>query len=335
MDHGFDNVTSSAWFPQILGNGTVNVHDSTRSHSLSDSARLTAIDKTSCSSTACKDTARGSARQNLALGPPYLDKLASANDSFSAWFFVAPSQLPAYSIHIEIQFSDSSIIEYWYGRSDLQNSTSPNIVAYNLTGIPAVGSWFQLKRNLAVDIQNVVANPSSTSVTAVIIGAYAGWFKDCLTCPTTSHGETVWLDDVAINFDIPIGTPVAIFDTVPARGTAPLSVQFNASASHEPSGFAASIIVFMWDFGDGTPAENVSDPIIIHTFNSTGTYRVTLTVIDSDNIRSIPSTVSIKVDPADITLELVLVAVVGGAVGAWALLAYGRRRENRRKNRKS
>ncbi len=328
-DPGFENTSSAAWFPlSSLNNGTVNVHSSAWAHNGTRSALLSAINKTlTCPTLECKDSVRAEVEQ-LTGTTPRLDKLSNANDSFSAWWFVAPSSFPEYSLHFQLQFSDGKIAEYWYGRSDLSNSSITSRV-FNLGPIPPAGSWFETRRNLALDIQGLVANPSSTRVTAIWFGAFGGTFN------STPQGETVWLDDAAIDFDVPRSLPVAAFDSNPPQGTAPLTIQFNASASHESSGFAGSIIVFMWEFGDGSPIENSSDPVISHIYANPGTYTVTLTVVDTNSLRSSPSSATIKVDSVyGGSLPLI---VAGGVLGLLVAVIVMRRRRRaaklRRRNR--
>ena len=58
------------------------------------------------------------------------------------------------------------------------------------------------------------------------------------------------------------------------NGIAPLLVNFDGSASHDPDG---EIISYDWDFGDGTIG---SEDTVSHTFSDPGVYTVTLTVTD-------------------------------------------------------
>lgn len=296
VDPSFENLDSGAWFnSQAYGNGTVNVHDNTNHHTGSYSAKLSAVNTTlQCSSSECKDTVRAAVEQYVQSSPPMpLSDLANTKDSFSAWWYVAPSTLMSYSLHIGLDFSDGTSIEYWYGHSDLTNQQ------YDLGPIPAIGSWFEMSRNLTDDTKGVVANPTTTSVTALWFGAFGGSFMDCSTCPVTAHGETAWVDDVALNFNIGNSAPVAVFTPNPSSGTAPLTVSFNASQSYEPSSFSGSVTKYEWNFGDGTPVENQTGPVTSHTYSRAGTYTVRLTVIDSNGVASSLSTTTIRVNPAN------------------------------------
>ncbi len=196
-DPSFETLTSSAWFnSQSYGNGTVTIHDNTNPRTGSYSAMLSAVNTTlECSSSECKDTVRAAVEQYVQSNTPvHLTDLANTNNSFSAWWYVTPSTLPTYSLHIGLEFSDGTGIEYWYGHSDLTNQR------YNLGPIPAIGSWFEMSRNLTDDARGVVANLSTTSVTALWFGAFGGSLMDCSTCPATAHGETAWVDDATLNF---------------------------------------------------------------------------------------------------------------------------------------
>lgn len=61
---------------------------------------------------------------------------------------------------------------------------------------------------------------------------------------------------------------VANFNADPQSGKVPLTVQF--------SDLSTGAMVWLWDFGDGTPAISTPDPS--HTFTGPGTYSVTLKV---------------------------------------------------------
>jgi PKD domain/RTX calcium-binding nonapeptide repeat (4 copies)/NHL repeat len=66
--------------------------------------------------------------------------------------------------------------------------------------------------------------------------------------------------------------PTASFTANPSSGPAPLTVNFNASASSLPSGTIAS---YAWSFGD---TQQGAGEVTSHTYTAAGTYTVTLTV---------------------------------------------------------
>ncbi len=330
LDPGFENSSSTAWsVTQNYGNGSAVIHDTSNPHTGRYSARLSAINKDLvCSSTECKDSV-GAAITQLYLPAIPLSDLENSQGSFSAWWYLAPSTLPPYSLHIELFFSDNSIIEYWYGRSDLTNSTIQT-TAYNLGNL-SQSVWFQTSRNLTADIERSVVSPATTTLSSVLVGAYGGSYMDCSTsCPATPHGETAWIDDVSVSFNI--NPPVAAFTFNPTAGNSPLAVGFNASQSYEQGGYG-SVSTYKWNFGDGT-VETISAPAINHTFVKPGLYNVTLTVYDNYNIASAPSSTTIRVSAADYTL-VVLVALGGlaGLVAAGLPIRRRRRERNRARRR--
>lgn len=70
--------------------------------------------------------------------------------------------------------------------------------------------------------------------------------------------------------------PVASFIAMPTSGIRPLAVSFDASASVDSDGV---IITYTWDFGDGVSGFGM---MVSHTYTSSGTYTVTLTVTDNE-----------------------------------------------------
>jgi PKD repeat protein len=73
--------------------------------------------------------------------------------------------------------------------------------------------------------------------------------------------------------------PIASFIANPMSGTSPLSVDFDASASHDPDG---TIDAYDWDFGDGQTASSVVTPTHVFTVQTDPeTFTVTLTVTDN------------------------------------------------------
>jgi len=68
-------------------------------------------------------------------------------------------------------------------------------------------------------------------------------------------------------------------------------VSFNAEGSSDPDGQVAS---YTWNFGDGTPPQTKSTPIIQHTFPDvsrciTITYGVSLVVVDNQGAQGVAS----------------------------------------------
>jgi len=72
-------------------------------------------------------------------------------------------------------------------------------------------------------------------------------------------------------FNLP---PLAMVQADSRRGQAPLSIEFNASASTDPNGDA---LTYAWDFGDGATG---SGETVSHTYTAAGEYTVVLTASD-------------------------------------------------------
>jgi len=74
--------------------------------------------------------------------------------------------------------------------------------------------------------------------------------------------------------------PAAIFTYSPADPLANETITFNATDSFDPNGYITS---YEWNFGDGTPIVNETDPVTTHVYTSAGYYLMNLTVTDNDN----------------------------------------------------
>ena len=80
--------------------------------------------------------------------------------------------------------------------------------------------------------------------------------------------------------------PTAKLGVSPSSGTAPLSVTADASGSTTGS---SPISSYSFDFGDGTTVGPQSSATASHTYQSAGTYKVTVTVTDGNNLTSTAS----------------------------------------------
>jgi PKD repeat protein len=84
--------------------------------------------------------------------------------------------------------------------------------------------------------------------------------------------------------------PVAVIKVSETSVEAGQPITFDGSDSHGDNGVKS----FAWDFADGT---NSGEPIVDHTFNQAGTYEVTLTVRDNQDLSG-SDTVRIEVRPS-------------------------------------
>lgn len=103
--------------------------------------------------------------------------------------------------------------------------------------------------------------------------------------PNTGSGPRTYDDRGAYEFQ-PSGTqngPTAALTVSPASGTAPLSVTADASGSTPGS---APISSYSFNFGDGSAAGPQSSPTATHSYQSAGSYPVTVTVTDANGLTS-------------------------------------------------
>ncbi|MCP4701824.1 MAG: S8 family serine peptidase [Gammaproteobacteria bacterium] len=99
--------------------------------------------------------------------------------------------------------------------------------------------------------------------------------------------------------------PVASFTASPASGTVPLKVVLDPNASHDPDG---QIARYVWQVNgqaleteiDGVQAElDATGLQKTITFTSPGTYTLTLTVIDNEDLASEPASQTVKAEAGD------------------------------------
>jgi PKD repeat protein len=101
--------------------------------------------------------------------------------------------------------------------------------------------------------------------------------------------------------------PVATYTFSPSSPIVGDTITFNASLSYAPGIPGGEIIEYLWDFGDNN---NATGKVVAHSYNKPGSYTVTLTVKDNENltttatqrvtIRKIPSTVVITASPTTV-----------------------------------
>jgi PKD repeat protein len=115
--------------------------------------------------------------------------------------------------------------------------------------------------------------------------------------------------------------PTAVLTVSPSSGTTPLVVSATGSASHDAQGHAVSRSSI--NFGDGS---TVAGPTASHTYNTAGTYTVTLTVWDSNNLSDTasaqvvasplnnpPPVAALQVTPSSGTAALTVSASMAGS----------------------
>jgi PKD repeat protein len=120
------------------------------------------------------------------------------------------------------------------------------------------------------------------------------WFEATNTTVQSAYNVSVQVTPVTNETDVAdnefmnvVGTirllPVAYFTFSPSEPTSGQTVAFDASGSYAPGIPTKTIDSYNWDFGDGANATGVA---VAHAYDTVGTFSVTLTVVDSDDLSS-------------------------------------------------
>ncbi|MCF7889760.1 PKD domain-containing protein [Candidatus Bipolaricaulota bacterium] len=103
----------------------------------------------------------------------------------------------------------------------------------------------------------------------------SGTYNVQLTVTDNDGGTDSTSETISVSSE-PNQPPSSSFTASPTSGEAPLEVSFDASGANDPDG---SIDSYNWDFGDGTTGSGVT---VNHTYDSSGSYTVQLTVTDDE-----------------------------------------------------
>jgi len=96
-----------------------------------------------------------------------------------------------------------------------------------------------------------------------------------------SRGETIYY--ICMSLYVSKGTPPdAVYVVSSDEPMIGQQVIFNATLSSDEDGWIQG---YIWDFGDGKTV-NTTNPVVTHTYTEPGTYTVTLTVVDNDDLTS-------------------------------------------------
>ena len=118
----------------------------------------------------------------------------------------------------------------------------------------------------------------------------------------------------------PAETPAPSFAVTPSPVNINIAAAFDASAScpgvvtNGACGGSSSIISYTWAFGDGSTS---TGPIVSHTFTATGTFSVTLTIVNDRNVSASTTkviAVGASVAPAALFVFSPTTPVVGQSV---------------------
>jgi PKD repeat protein len=83
--------------------------------------------------------------------------------------------------------------------------------------------------------------------------------------------------------------PTAILNTTPVGGAAPMRVTANASLSWDRD--ATEIVSYQFNWGDGLTTALQASPTATHLYNVSGSYRLSVIVVDGAGLWSTASTI--------------------------------------------
>ncbi len=153
-----------------------------------------------------------------------------------------------------------------------ETGTAPLTVSFDGTGsVPPAGASIVSYSWDFGDGNTGIGSTTSHTYTA------DGTFTASLVVEDSNGGLNAATITITVD-PAPVDDPVAAFTANPNTGTAPLTVDFDASTSTPPAG--ATLISYSWDFGDGTTGTGET---VSHTYNAAGTYTAILTVEDSNS----------------------------------------------------
>ena len=146
------------------------------------------------------------------------------------------------------------------------------------------------------DVNPVGALDATLSATLPAAGTYYVSVQGTGEGSAAQTGYSAYgsLGQYSVSADFPTSgnqAPVASFTASPLQGTAPLTVNFNASASYDPDGMIAA---YAWNFGDGTSSSGAQ---VSHVYSTAGTFTAELTVSDSAGLTA-KSTATVTASPA-------------------------------------
>lgn len=118
-----------------------------------------------------------------------------------------------------------------------------------------------------------------TSVSGVNVShtySQAGSYEVSLT--VTDNSGLTGSSTITVQISEVVKTPPIAAINGPGSGTVSEPLSFDGTGSKDKDG---QIVSYTWDFGDGTTGSGFS---VSHTYTVTGTYQVTLTVLDNDGL---------------------------------------------------
>ncbi len=200
---------------------------------------------------------------------------------------------PKYLAKFNLNHSARNQMSIKFGRSTTASSTATNtftpFALFNKGGANAVSGTFLMditdlnfsgtdnKVYFTVS-DNSSGSPATLSSFEVIDQLTLTQSGAILSTPVSVDATSNTITMNIVPSGVSNQAPVASMSSSLSSGTAPLSLNFDGSASSDPDG---TITNYAWNFGDGTTA---SGTYVTKVFNSPGTFTVVLTVTDDDGI---------------------------------------------------
>jgi len=217
----------------------------------------------------------------------------SGNDSFS--FIVTDNQgesSPAATVSITVAEAVVPSVSITGPSANTELTIGSNFnLSFNLSNAAAV--------NVSVDGTLVAGNVASSPV-SLTAPSTPGAFVIEVSALDASGSALGVADSVSLTATEMIMNmaPIASF-TSTASG---LTAGFNAAGSSDPDN-GPQALSYAWDFGDGTNGTGVSPS---HTYASQGTYSVTLTVSDGEDIDTSTASVTVMASQGGVLCEYLI-----------------------------
>ena len=157
------------------------------------------------------------------------------------------------------------------------SGTAPLLVSFDATASSDDKAVTKFEWNFGNGTVDTTSNSSKPSRTYATPGTYVVTLvvKDAEGAASAPVKKTVTVTPAPV----PNITPVASFTATSLSGTAPLLVNFDATASWDDK----AVTKFEWNFGDGMVDTTSNNSRPSHTYTKAGTFEVKLTVKDAEN----------------------------------------------------
>ena len=192
----------------------------------------------------------------------------------TCWQIAAPTAPPAAPSGLIAKLRTGAIELTW-----LDNATDESTFAVERSEYTGT-SWTPF-----VTLATLPANSITYADSAFAARSYNYRVRAANAAGSSAYSNTASITIISAN-----DPPTAVMSATPSSGTAPLTVNFDGSASSDLGGF---ITAWTWAFGDGGVGSGAS---ITHVYSTPGTYTATLTVTDNGSLSNSTST-SIVVNP--------------------------------------